>query len=599
MRLAEGLLIVSALPQTPATARVLQALTHVKARETYWVATCPAHDDDVASLTVSVGRKGQVLLKCHAGCELVAIVDKMGLVLSDLWPDKPSTNGARKPDGADAGERPTFVKSYDYVDRHGTLVFQSCRFVYPNGKKTFRQRRPDGKGDWIYNIGDTPLVLYRLPDVLAAVESGRTVYVVEGEKDADTLAQYGYPTTTNPMGAGKWSEQFSDCLVGADEIIIFPDNDEPGRAHAQQIAASLTSRKCRVRVVELPGLRPKGDVSDWLADDTRTLDELNEMVGRTPFWTPDPSKKVRWSLREVLSNDEWMKPPQAIVPRFAWESRSTLLASTEKSGKSTLAGYLATQVSIGGHFLGASCVQGHVLIVGLEEFIGDTARRLRHFGANQDAVTFVTRFLGDPLERPQELRAHIVDLAPRLTVVDTLVAYAAGAIDDAAKSAQMQPVVQGITDVAHQTGCSLMLIHHARRSDGKYRDSSAIGGAVDVIAEVFTPDESGDPTLRRANVRGRIPSTFPFDFRFDGDTYTLATSSEAPLELRIVEYVRDHPGCHVNDVAAYLMGNRKRTLATIAQLLAGQHLLNHGTGRGHKLIVPTSSPGSFFPPTAA
>jgi RecA-family ATPase len=92
-------------------------------------------------------------------------------------------------------------------------------------------------------------------------------------------------------------------------------------------------------------------------------------------------------LDEVWENDEMMQPPAPVVPYLAWGSRSTLLAAREKSGKSTLTGYMAAQVSRGGEFLGEPCQRGHVLIIGLEEFIGDTARRLQQFGANGKMIS--------------------------------------------------------------------------------------------------------------------------------------------------------------------------------------------------------------------
>ncbi|MBN1443107.1 MAG: DUF3631 domain-containing protein [Planctomycetes bacterium] len=163
-------------------------------------------------------------------------------------------------------ERPTrrrwrTVATYDYKGENGDLLYQVVRREDQSGAKDFRQRRPDGRGGWIWRLGDARRVLYRLPDLVA--RPGEAVHLVEGEKDADRLAALGLLATTAPMGAGKWRPEYGESLRGRD-IIILPDNDEPGRRHAREVLRSLRPLARSVRVVELPGLPPKGDVSDWL-----------------------------------------------------------------------------------------------------------------------------------------------------------------------------------------------------------------------------------------------------------------------------------------------------------------------------------------------
>jgi putative DNA primase/helicase len=91
-------------------------------------------------------------------------------------------------------------------------LFQTLRF-FP---KDFRQRRPDGKGEWIWNLQGVRRVLYRLPELLAAknADPKRMIFVVEGEKDADALQRGGATATCNPMGAGKWRDEYAEFLRG-------------------------------------------------------------------------------------------------------------------------------------------------------------------------------------------------------------------------------------------------------------------------------------------------------------------------------------------------------------------------------------------------
>jgi hypothetical protein len=123
-----------------------------------------------------------------------------------------------------------------------------------------------------------------LPEVLAAVDRGDRVYVVEGEKDVERLASAGLATTTNSGGAGKWRAEYGQHFKGA-KVAILPDNDDPGRHHAEQVARSLHGVAAEVKVVALPGLPPKGDVSDWLAAG-RTVDELQRLTDGARPWRP-------------------------------------------------------------------------------------------------------------------------------------------------------------------------------------------------------------------------------------------------------------------------------------------------------------------------
>ncbi len=157
------------------------------------------------------------------------------------------------------GGRPRVVATYDYTDEAGRLLYQVVRYA----PKDFRQRRPNGRGAWLYNLGNVRRVLYRLHE-LAAADGTRPVFVVEGEKDADALHALGLVATTAAMGAGKWRPEYSESLRGR-RVIILPDNDNPGRQHAETVAKALSGIASSVAILELPDLAPKGDVSDWLS----------------------------------------------------------------------------------------------------------------------------------------------------------------------------------------------------------------------------------------------------------------------------------------------------------------------------------------------
>jgi hypothetical protein len=153
-----------------------------------------------------------------------------------------------------------FVCSYDYIDESGELLFQKVRYVNQDGVKTFRQRKPVENGGWSYSLSEVPKILYNLPAVLAAKESGTPIWVVEGEKDVDTLTALGYVATTMPGGAGHWLDIHTEALAGA-VVDIVADNDSPGLEHAAKLLNVLTIAGCDVQAWICP---EKKDITDHL-----------------------------------------------------------------------------------------------------------------------------------------------------------------------------------------------------------------------------------------------------------------------------------------------------------------------------------------------
>ena len=229
---------------------ILSKLKKVKgAGHGKWSALCPAHADKKPSLSVGLGEDGKVLLHCHAGCDMKNIVAAIGMTEADLFADAPAQTG-----------KPEVVATYDYTDMEGKLLYQVVR----RSDKSFRQRRPDGRGGWVWNIKGTQRVLYNLPYV-ASTPIEDWVFIVEGEKDVDNLRELNIAATTNSGGAGKWHQVADDSVLHGRQVAIIPDNDEPGREHAQQVAHALDGKAKVVKIIKLPRMPEKGDVSDWLA----------------------------------------------------------------------------------------------------------------------------------------------------------------------------------------------------------------------------------------------------------------------------------------------------------------------------------------------
>lgn len=147
----------------------------------------------------------------------------------------------------------TIVKTYPYQNELGREVFQVVRLE----PKSFRQRHAV-EGKWVWGMEGIQRVLYRLPQVILA----QTVWIVEGEKDADSLAELGITATCNVGGAGKWLDGYTESLAGKD-VVICGDNDNPGKEHVELVFESLAGKVKTARVLPLP--KTFKDVSDFIA----------------------------------------------------------------------------------------------------------------------------------------------------------------------------------------------------------------------------------------------------------------------------------------------------------------------------------------------
>lgn len=255
-------------------------------------ARCPAHEDRRASLSVAEGHGGRALVKCHTGCALPDILAALELEESDLFVREEKSAPRRK---ADLGP---VVATYPYTDETGKVLYEATR----HEPKDFRQRRPDGKGGWIPGLDGVRRVLFRLPQVVVAVAEGKAIFVTEGEKDALSLVSLGLSATCNPMGAGKWKDDFSAHLAGAD-VVVVADKDDAGRKHAQAVALSLHGRAASVRIIEVTTGK---DASDWIAAGA-TREDFERLAAAVPAWEP--------GIRPVDSSEEpkviyeWIPPP--------------------------------------------------------------------------------------------------------------------------------------------------------------------------------------------------------------------------------------------------------------------------------------------------
>lgn len=300
---------------------------------------------------------------------------------------------------------------------------------------------------------------------------------------------------------------------------------------------------------------------------------------------PGPGLQLR-TLAEILADPDALKAPEPVIPRLAWAGRVSLLAAREKDGKSTIGRAGASEVSRGGEFLGERVKPGTVLWLNLEEHTGDAAAGFHTFGADPDRVILLDR-VTRPLE---DLRAAVSEVSPVLVVIDTLAAFTVGLIDDASNDTAWTTIMNRLCLIARDSGAAVLVLAHARKSDGKYRDSSRIGAGVDAILEMQPGD---DPFSRKIEGRGRW-AIEGCTVRLEGNRYVLA-AGEISLDARVLLFIEQNPGCSMRKIRDGVTGRAEAIATSVRQLEMRGAVKDMGTGQGTAFFahaVPGQSSGN-------
>lgn len=263
---------------------IITHFQHVKPTSSGYKALCPVHGDHDPSLCIGIGHTGNVVMDCKSHhCKVTDIVAAVGLKMSDLFTTPASFDRWKRTQPPET--KPPII--YQYLDYDGTLLYEVLR-LFP---KDFRQRIPDGKtpNGRKWGLHGQPRVLYHLPELKTAIDTALTVVLCEGEKDTDNVIDHLKLTSTTGGGT-TWTDLFTQQIAGA-HVVMLPDNDEPGRTFMAGVAQRIYGVVASLRILNLPNLTHKGDVSDWITAGG-TIEQFDELVAATPFYVHDDSAPV-------------------------------------------------------------------------------------------------------------------------------------------------------------------------------------------------------------------------------------------------------------------------------------------------------------------
>lgn len=411
-----------------------------------------------------------------------------------------------------AGKR--VVATYAYTDAGGDVVFEVVRYE----PKEFRQRRPDGKGGYLWNLTGVQPVPYRLPEVIEAIGLGRTVFIVEGEKDADRLWAVGIPATCNAGGAGKWRAEFASYFKKAD-IVVLPDNDEAGADHADKVARCLALVAATLRVVCLPGLSRKGDVSDWM-DNGGSAPGLQTLADKAPLWSPKTASR----FPVIWYGEEDAAPPLSwMVKGILITGGLSTIYGPPGTSKTFLALDLALRVAHGFDWFGRPTAQGGVLYVSGEGASGMLSRMKawrKEFGEGPRAPFALLPSSINLFDNDQDADALVDDIAShatrmdaplKLIVLDTLSRMIGSGDEDRARDINV--LVSRVESLQRETGAHILVVHHSGKDrDRGMRGSNALLGAVDAALEISRHEESGICNVKAIKLKDASGAS-PFGYK--------------------------------------------------------------------------------------
>jgi DNA polymerase len=411
-------------------------------------------------------------------------------------PDQEPGSGQSRPDDDhySSGERPwgSASSAYIYLDENGAPYLRVVRTT----AKQFPQYHW-GENQWALGKPAGPKIPYRLPELIAAAPE-IPVFVCEGEKDADNVADLGLIATTNPEGArkGAWSNDLNRWFSGKRAIYILEDNDEDGRRHASEVAGALKDIAGEIRIVSFPELPPHGDVSDWLEmGGTKAKLLSRAKAGRRPESAYD---LVRASDVTPEKKD------------WAWQGHLLrggleLLTGQPGMGKSQIQSSMVSSFTTGRPWPDGTngLAPGNVIMLTAEDNLKQTLiPRLIAASTDCGRVLILKKIRKDGKGRMFLINEDLNDLEKiirehgiGLVTIDPITAYMGGKID-CHKATDVRSQLGPLRDLAETTGVAISAITHPAKNAGQHALDQFIGsqafGAVARIGHLCVAEMNDD-----------------------------------------------------------------------------------------------------------
>ena len=593
----------------------LSRLDGVKGYNNQYSAKCPAHDDHNASLSVSTGKDGKIIMKCHAGCEVKDILFSLGLAEKDLF------QGERQ---APQQKKWELVARYNYTDEKGRFLFQKTRWNTAEGK-TFTWNHQDNSGHWQKGRGGRKTVLYNLQEVAGA----DTVYLVEGEKDVETLRKVQLVATSSPDGAGgSWQPSYTEALRGK-IVYIIQDNDTPGKTFARKAAEALYGAAKQIKIIDLAEDWDKfpehGDATDaYNLTPQDFKGKLEALTITTPDFEPGAEPEIEDIIKLVCLDDIQEKNADWLVPGYIPKGQIVTIGADGGTGKSFVWCSLVASISNGtmpfllnendySKFGGYHLEPQKVVFFSAEDDASTVLKkRIRNHGGNMKNIFL----MGIDDEKMKDfsfdsplLEKIIQKYRPALVVFDPVQAFV-GKTNMVARN-EMRLIMEPLIRLGAKYNCTFLIICHTNKKQGVFgrqriADSSDLW---DISRSVFLVGKTGQENINyisheKSNY-GKNGETVLFSiengviinkgFTSNGDrfyqneyflnkkTYQIGAKQDA--EDFILDFLKDKEQCSAKDLneVAKAMNFSQTTLRNAKKSLQDAGLLGfkvEGLGKG-------------------
>ena len=503
------------------TETIAKALGNAKQVNGQWLASCPVpghgsgNGDKNPSLSITES-DGKVLFHCHAGCDQREVFDAVRE--RNLLPSTPK----REEISFTQHQQPILEKEWVYRAEDGAELFTKRRYKTSDAKgKTYSIHRVDATGKRIAGLKDTRIVPLNLPELLAAKQAGKAIYLVEGEKAADALASIGAVATTSHTGAGSWPTEITQYFSGAN-VVVIPDNDEPGRSYAKRAIAHLLPVAKSVRYLDLNLMLEGDDAYEWVHHAKGTRKELAELAKNAEVITnhivvtdSEQLSEVFNPVPQLLNIEAWDtikdEPVSWIIKDVLPVRAFSILVGPPGSYKSFVALDIAEAIATGRTWMGNQVSSpGAVLYIAGEGFGGLGARimstKINH-NTKDGADIYVIRHqlnLRSSADDFNILMESIDDLIQRtgidlrLIQIDTLARSFGGGNEN--DSSDMGAWIHNCGRMQRKLDCALMAMHHSGKDILRgARGHSSLLGAVDTQLELqkIAMDEPKDGVAGR------------------------------------------------------------------------------------------------------